>query len=35
MISDQIDAAVEPVIEQLEKEFKPTPASDAGFDAQK
>ncbi|CAM0951783.1 unnamed protein product [Alopecurus aequalis] len=35
MISDQIDAAVEPVIEKLEEEFKPTPSPEAGSDAQK
>uniref|UniRef100_A0A453L0Z3 Uncharacterized protein n=3 Tax=Aegilops tauschii subsp. strangulata TaxID=200361 RepID=A0A453L0Z3_AEGTS len=34
-LSDKIDAAVEPVIENLEEEFKPNPASHAGSDAQK
>ncbi|KAL6656172.1 hypothetical protein ACP70R_006998 [Stipagrostis hirtigluma subsp. patula] len=34
-LSDQIDAAVEPVIEELEKDFKPNPTSSNGSDAQK
>uniref|UniRef100_K3ZX53 Uncharacterized protein n=1 Tax=Setaria italica TaxID=4555 RepID=K3ZX53_SETIT len=34
-VSDKIDAAVEPVIEALEKDFKPNPTSSTGSDAQK
>ncbi|XP_062194536.1 uncharacterized protein LOC133897735 [Phragmites australis] len=34
-LSDRIDAAVEPVIEELEKDFKPDPTSTGGSDAQK
>lgn len=34
-LSDKIDAAVEPVIKELEEEFKPKPASHSGSDAQK
>jgi 2-polyprenyl-3-methyl-5-hydroxy-6-metoxy-1,4-benzoquinol methylase len=32
-VSDKIDAAVEPVIEALEKDFKPNPTSSTGPDA--
>ncbi|PUZ71091.1 hypothetical protein GQ55_2G287200 [Panicum hallii var. hallii] len=34
-VSDKIDAAVEPVIEALEKDFKPNPTSSTGPDAKK
>ncbi|CAN6196264.1 unnamed protein product [Urochloa humidicola] len=34
-VSDKIDAAVEPVIEALEKDFKSKPTSSTGSDAQK
>jgi len=34
-VSEKIDAAVEPVIEELEKDFKPNPKSSTGSDAQK
>ena len=34
-MSDKIDAAVEPIIEALEKDFKPNPPSSTGSDAKK
>ena len=34
-VSEEIDAAVEPVIEELEKDFKPNTQSSTGSDAQK
>jgi len=34
-MSDKIDAAVEPIIEALEKDFKPNPTSSTGSDAKK
>jgi hypothetical protein len=34
-VSEKIDAAVEPVIDELEKDFKPNTKSSTGSDAQK
>lgn len=34
-VSEKIDDAVEPVIEELEKDFKPNPTSSTESDAQK
>ena len=34
-MSEKIDAAMEPIIEALEKDFKPNPTSSTGSDAKK